>query len=88
MRPREPVKWARLFQPRHPLFWLLMALNGLSALLSWILQSKTLNTLGFGLVTLFLLGNALASMWLGWQLLREVPQDQDPRQAGGPLPRP
>ncbi len=69
-----PMKWSRLFQPRHPLFWMIMALNGLSAMLSWIVQSKPLNTLGLGLVLLFLLANALVSMWLGWRLLREAPQ--------------
>ncbi len=74
MSTHGPVKWSRLFQPRHPLFWMIMALNGLSAMLSWIVQSKPLNTLGLGLVLLFLLGNALVSMWLGWRLLREEPQ--------------
>lgn len=88
MGTRGPVKWSRLFQPRHPLFWMLMALNGLSAMLSWIVQTKPLNTLGLGLVTLFLLGNALISMWLGWRLLREEPHDQDERQAAGPPPGP
>jgi len=73
MRTPGPVKWSRLFQPRHPLFWMIMALNGLSAMLSWIVQSKPLNTLGLVLVMIFLLGNALVSMWLGWRLLREEP---------------
>ena len=77
MSARESLKWRRLFQPRHPIFWMLMALNGLSALLSWIAQSKPLNTLGLLLVATFLLGNALASLWLGWRLLREAPAGQD-----------
>ena len=78
MEPRAPLKWSRLFQPRHPLFWLLVALNGLSAVLSWIVQNKPLNTLGLGLLTVFLLSNALASLWLGARLLREAPPEQDP----------
>ncbi len=77
MSTRGPVKWSRLFQPRHPLFWMIMALNALSAMLSWVVQNKPLNTLGLGLVMLFLLGNALVSMWLGWRLLREEPHDRD-----------
>lgn len=81
-----PMKWSRLFQPRHPLFWMIMALNGLSAMLSWIVQSKPLNTLGLGLVLLFLLANALVSMWLGWRLLREAPPPRDERPAGGSPP--
>jgi len=81
-----PMKWSRLFQPRHPLFWMLMALNGLSAMLSWIVQSKPLNTLGLALVLFFLLGNALVSMWLGWRLLREAPHARDERPADGSPP--
>ncbi|WP_254606858.1 hypothetical protein [Rhodoferax sp. BAB1] len=86
MGTQGPLKWSRLFQPRHPLFWMIMALNGLSAMLSWIVQSKPLNTLGLGLVLLFLLGNALVSMWLGWRLLREEPHPRDERPAGGSPP--
>ena len=78
MEPRAPLKWSRLLQPRHPLFWLLVALNGLSAVLSWIVQNQPLNTLGFGLLSVFLLSNALASLWLGARLLREAPPAQDP----------
>lgn len=86
MGTQGPMKWSRLFQPRHPLFWMIMALNGLSAMLSWIVQSKPLNTLGLGLVLLFLLGNALVSMWLVWRLLREEPHPRGERPAGGPPP--
>ncbi len=82
MGTQGPIKWARLFQPRHPLFWMIMALNGLSAVLSWIVQSKPLNNLGLGLVLLFLIGNAVVSMWLGWRLLREEPRPRGERQAG------
>ncbi len=72
-----PIQWTRLFQPRHPLFWMIMVLNGLSALLSWIVQTKPLNNLGLGLALLFLIGNALVSMWLGWRLLRDTPPADD-----------
>ena len=78
MSDRAILKWSRLFQPRHPIFWMIMALNGLSAMLSWIVQSKPLNTLGLSLVMLFLLSNALVSMWLGWRLLREEPPADAP----------
>ncbi len=86
MSTRGPVKWSRLFQPRHPLFWMIMALNALSAMLSWVVQNKPLNTLGLGLVMIFLLGNALVSMWLGWRLLREEPHDRNERPAGDSPP--
>jgi drug/metabolite transporter (DMT)-like permease len=87
MSARGPLKWSRLFQPRHPIFWVIMALNGLSAMLSWIVQTKPLNTLGLSLVMLFLLSNALISMRLGWRLLREEPPAQDPRQAADSPPQ-
>lgn len=86
MSTRAPLKWSRLFQPRHPLFWMIMALNALSAMLSWMIQTKPLNTLGLTLVALFLLSNALVSTWLAWRLLRGEPHGQDERQAGGAPP--
>lgn len=86
MSARGLVKWSRLFQPRHPLFWMIMALNALSAMLSWMIQSKPFNSLGLGMMMVFLLANALISMWLGWRLLREEPHDRDERPAVGSSP--
>jgi len=80
---QRPIKWSRLFQLRHPLFWMIMALNGLSAMFTWVFQTKPLNTLGLGLVMIFLLGNALVSMWLTWRLLRGEQHQGDEGQAGG-----
>ncbi|MCA3237708.1 MAG: hypothetical protein ING32_05850 [Curvibacter sp.] len=73
------MKWSRLFQPRNPLFWMIMALNGLSVVLSWMAQNQSLNTLGWILVSVFLISNALMSMWLGWRLLREEPPGKQDR---------
>lgn len=64
------MKLSRLFQPRNPLFWIMMALNALSMALVWLVQNRPLNTLGLLLVGGFALANALLGTWLGWRLLK------------------
>ena len=55
------MRFARLFQPRNPLFWIFLLLNGLSAVISYLLQTQT-----FPLpVTLVLAGFALGNMFYG-----------------------
>ena len=66
------MKLLRIYQPRNPLFWLMLALNGLSYLLAWIVQNRTLNTAGMLLVGGFALVNALLGAWLLWRLMRET----------------
>ena len=46
------MKISRLFQPKNPLFWLLVVLNVLSMALSHVAQNFQLNTLGTILVVL------------------------------------
>ena len=71
------MKWSgklkRLYQPRNPLFWLMVALNLLSYALSWIVQNRSLNTLGMLLVGGFALVNAAVGTWLMWRLLQTEP---------------
>lgn len=67
------MKWSRLLQPRNPLFWLMLALNALSAALAWIVQNRPLNTLAMIIVGVFALSNALIGAWLTWRLLRDQP---------------
>lgn len=61
---------SRLFQPRNPQFWLMVAFNLLSSVLAWILRSYPLNTLGMVLITGLALANALLGMWFAYCLLR------------------
>lgn len=68
------MKLSRLFQPRNPLFWIMMALNALSMALVWLVQNRPLNTLGLVLVGGFALANALLGTWLGWRLLKAPPE--------------
>ena len=66
------LKITRLFQPRNPAFWLMLALNGLSLLLVWVIENRRLNGTGLLLVGVFATGNALWGMWLAWRLMQPV----------------
>lgn len=63
--------WSRLFQPKNPLFWLMVALNALSPALAWVVHNRPLNGLGMVVVALFAIGNAVLGLWLAWRLMRD-----------------
>lgn len=65
------MKLSRLFQPRNPAFWVMIALNVLSSAFAWILRSYPLNPLGLAVVASLALANALLGMWFAWRLVRE-----------------
>lgn len=69
------MKLSRVFQPRNPIFWLMLALNALSYALAWIVQNRPLNTLGLLLVGGFALANAALGAWLLWRLVRDPPPE-------------
>lgn len=73
------MKISRLFQPRNPLFWLMLLLNGLSPLLAWIVRNRPLNGWGVAVVTTFAIGNAVIGIWLAWRLMREPASTQSDR---------
>lgn len=79
------MKWSnklrRIYQPRNPLFWFMLSLNALSYGLSWIVQNRSLNTLGMLLVGSFALVNAVLGTWLIWRLMQTVgaPELSPPR---------
>jgi len=64
------MKLSRLLQPRNPKFWLLLALNLLSALLAWVLRTYPLALGPMLLVAAVALANAGLGLWLMWQLAR------------------
>lgn len=66
-------KLKRLYQPRNPLFWLMVALNLLSYALSWIVHNRALNTVGMLLIGGVALANAAVGTWLMWRLLQTDP---------------
>ena len=67
------MRLSRLFQPRNPVFWLMLLLNALSAALAWAVQYRTLNGWASLVVGIFALGNAALGSWLIWRLLRDEP---------------
>lgn len=73
------MKLSRLFQPRNPLFWIMLVLNGLSMALGWLVQNRPLNVAGMLIVGVFAIGNAVLGMWLAWRLMREPARDGLPR---------
>lgn len=74
------MKWLRIYQPRNPLFWIMLTLNALSYALAWIVQNRALNTLGMLLVVGFALANALVGMWLMWRLIQTAPVGPQPEK--------
>ena len=62
------MKLQHLYQPRNPLFWIMLTLNALSYGLMWIFQNRGLNTLGMLLVGSLALVNAVLGAWLLWRL--------------------
>ncbi len=59
----------RLYQPRNPLFWIMVALNLLSAALGWLTHTHEMGVF-FGLIiALFALGNAVLGAYLMWRLV-------------------
>ena len=74
------MKLLRIYQPRNPLFWIMVAINALSYALAWIVQNRSLNTLGMLLVGGFALANAVLGMWLMWRLIQTAPTSQQPKE--------
>ena len=74
------MKLLRIYQPRNPLFWMMLVLNALSYALAWIVQNRSLNTLGMLLVGGFALANAVLGMWLLWRLAQTTSTNQLPDQ--------
>jgi hypothetical protein len=64
------MKLTRLFQPRNPLFWMMMGLHALSAMLVWIVHNRSLSTFAALIVAGFAVGNAVLGAWLAWRLVR------------------
>lgn len=65
------MKLARLWQPRHPLFWAMVGFNILSSVCTWAMRALPLNTLGMLLVGSVALGNVVMGLLAAWQLVRD-----------------
>ncbi len=67
------IRVARLFQPRNPLFWIFILLNGLSSAISFLLQTRELPWLLMLLLAGFALGNMFFGIRIALRLMRDPP---------------
>lgn len=65
------MKLSRLYQPRNPRFWLLVALNVPSAGISYLLHNRELPTMLTLAMTACALVNFAIGIYLARQLIRE-----------------
>ena len=63
------MKLQRLFQPRNPLFWIFLVLNGLSTVLGWLTHTYALPGWLAVVVLVFAVGNAVLGMRIAWRLV-------------------
>ena len=64
------LKWRRLWQPAHPLFWLVLLFNALSSGCAWLLHTLPLTPLPMALLTLAALGNVAFGLVVAWRLMQ------------------
>lgn len=64
------MKLKRLYQPRNPLFWIMVALNLLSVALGWVTHTHELGVFPSLVIALFALGNAVLGAYLMWRLVK------------------
>ena len=63
-------KLRRLWQPRNPLFWMMVAFNALSSLCSWALRALPLNNVGLLFVSAIALMNVCFGLLAAWKLMQ------------------
>lgn len=68
------MKWQRLWQPRNPLFWVVVVLNALSTLLAWVVRTYPLPPTLAVAVAAFAVGNAVLGLRLMWALAKTPPE--------------
>jgi uncharacterized integral membrane protein len=64
------MRLARLFQPRNPLFWLFVLLNGLSTGISYLLQTREFSLPIVLMLVVFALGNMIYGIRIAVRLMR------------------
>ena len=68
------MKLQRLWQPTHPMFWLMVVFNVLSSVCAWALRAMALPYPVMLLIALVALGNVVGGLWCAWFLLRNEHQ--------------
>jgi hypothetical protein len=74
------IRLRRLIQPHKAAFWLMLALNGLSTALVWIVQNRDLSPIASVLVAVFAIGNAVLGLRFAWHLLNAPAENEGPAQ--------
>ncbi|MFM8898456.1 MAG: hypothetical protein ACKOF9_00675 [Burkholderiales bacterium] len=67
------MKLQRLWQPTHPMFWLMVAFNVLSSVCAWALRAVELPYPVMLFIALVALGNVVGGLWCAWYLLKSEP---------------
>jgi len=67
------MKLSRIYQPRNPVFWLLIGFNLLSTALAWIARNHDLAPLPALAVAGLAVANAVIGLGLMLRLMREEP---------------
>ena len=67
------LKFSRLIQPRNPLFWLLVLVNGLSSAISFVLHAYQLSFGANLLLAGFALGNVVVGIVIALRLMADAP---------------
>ncbi|MBK9444327.1 MAG: hypothetical protein IPN53_24830 [Comamonadaceae bacterium] len=65
-----PINLSRLYQPRSPLFWLMLTLNLLSMVLGWVARSYSPGAVVSLVIVVFAIGNAILGIYLMWRLVK------------------
>lgn len=63
------LKFERLIQPRNPLFWLLITVNGLSTAISFVLRTYDVPPAASFLLAGFALGNVVIGILVALRLM-------------------
>lgn len=64
------MRLARLFQPRKPLFWLFILLNGLSTVISYLLRTREFPLSVMLVMAVFAIGNMIYGLRIALRLMR------------------
>lgn len=64
------MRLSRLFQPRNPLFWIFVILNGLSSVFSYVVRTYDLPLFAALVLTIFAIGNVVLGIRIALRLMR------------------
>ncbi len=69
------MQLAKLYQPRNPLFWIFVLLNGLSSAISYLLHTRDFPVAAVLVLAGFALGNVVCGIGVALRLMRDPAPD-------------